>query len=458
MIRFPRSLTIRVLALSTLWAVLSLVAIATVISALYRQSSERSFDSLLSAHLFNLIGAASVSPDGRLQGSPDLGDVRYVIPRSGWYWSVEPLSENLEGRLRSLSFIGNVDSPTLVQVPFDNRFQRSYAANGLNGERVKVIENEFVLDDQNRIARFRVMGNLSELETEIAEFEHSVYAYLFLFGLGTVAFNAAAILFGLKPLARVRAALSAVREGTAHRLDGVFPPEVEPLVNETNALIENNRRIVERSRTQVGNLAHSLKTPLAIIMNEGRAMNTEQGRLLDDQAKAMRQQIENYLQRARIAAQRDSVVFRTSVRQPIERLARVMEKLNPEKRIDLVFGSDADIIFAGEEGDLEEITGNLFENAMKWSRERTRISTDVAQSAAGADRFLLTIEDDGPGIAADQRHEALKRGKRLDETKPGSGLGLSIVSDLVSEYGGALRLDRSELGGLKVIVELPRAT
>ncbi|HEV7416568.1 MAG TPA: sensor histidine kinase, partial [Tianweitania sediminis] len=346
----------------------------------------------------------------------------------------------------------------LVQVPFDNRFQRSYAANGLNGERVKVIENEFVLDDQNRIARFRVMGNLSELETEIAEFEHSVYAYLFLFGLGTVAFNAAAILFGLKPLARVRAALSAVREGTAHRLDGVFPPEVEPLVNETNALIENNRRIVERSRTQVGNLAHSLKTPLAIIMNEGRAMNTEQGRLLDDQAKAMRQQIENYLQRARIAAQRDSVVFRTSVRQPIERLARVMEKLNPEKRIDLVFGSDADIIFAGEEGDLEEITGNLFENAMKWSRERTRISTDVAQSAAGADRFLLTIEDDGPGIAADQRHEALKRGKRLDETKPGSGLGLSIVSDLVSEYGGALRLDRSELGGLKVIVELPRAT
>ncbi|MBP0438911.1 sensor histidine kinase [Tianweitania sediminis] len=458
MIRFPRSLTIRVLALSTLWAVLSLVAIATVISALYRQSSERSFDSLLSAHLFNLIGAASVSPDGRLQGSPDLGDVRYVIPRSGWYWSVEPLSENLEGRLRSLSFIGNVDSPTLVQVPFDNRFQRSYAANGLNGERVKVIENEFVLDDQNRIARFRVMGNLSELEAEIAEFEHSVYAYLFLFGLGTVAFNAAAILFGLKPLARVRAALSAVREGTAHRLDGVFPPEVEPLVNETNALIENNRRIVERSRTQVGNLAHSLKTPLAIIMNEGRAMNTEQGRLLDDQAKAMRQQIENYLQRARIAAQRDSVVFRTSVRQPIERLARVMEKLNPEKRIDLVFGSDADIIFAGEEGDLEEITGNLFENAMKWSRERTRISTDVAQSAAGADRFLLTIEDDGPGIAADQRHEALKRGKRLDETKPGSGLGLSIVSDLVSEYGGALRLDRSELGGLKVIVELPRAT
>lgn len=458
MIRFPRSLTVRVLALSTLWAVLSLVAIATVISALYRQASERSFDSLLSAHLFNLIGAAGVSPEGRLQGSPDLGDVRYVIPRSGWYWSVEPLSENLEGRLRSLSFIGNVDSPTLVQVPFDNRFQRSYAANGLAGERVKVFENEFVLDDQNRIARFRVMGNLTELENEIAEFEHSVYAYLVLFGLGTIAFNAAAVVFGLRPLARVRAALSAVREGHAQRLDGVFPPEVEPLVNETNALIENNRRIVERSRTQVGNLAHSLKTPLAVIMNEGRAMHTGQGRLLGDQALAMRQQIENYLQRARIAAQRDSVVFRTSVRLPIERLARVMEKLNPGKTIVMSFPPDRDIIFAGEEGDLEEINGNLLENAMKWGQRETRISVEAAQSTAGADRFLLTIEDDGPGIPADQRHEAVKRGKRLDETQPGSGLGLSIVSDLVSEYGGTLRLDRSELGGLKVIVELPRAT
>ncbi len=456
MIRLPRSLTVRVLALSTLWAVLSLVAIATVISALYRQSSERSFDSLLSAHLFNLIGAVGVSPEGRLQGSPDLGDVRYVIPRSGWYWSVEPISENLQGRLRSLSFTGNVDSPTLVQVPFDARFQRSYAANGLDGERVKVFENEFVLDDQNRIARFRVMGNLTELEEEIGEFEQRLYLYLFMFGLGTIAFNAAAVLFGLRPLARVRASLSRVREGTSQRLDGSFPPEIEPLVQETNALIENNRRIVERARTQVGNLAHSLKTPLAVITNEGRSMGTEQGEMLSEQAGAMRQQIENYLQRARIAAQRDSVVFRTPVKAPLERLLRVMEKLNPTKTANLEMPV-GDVIFAGEEGDFEEIAGNLVENAMKWGASQIRVSVSTGSAEAEGERLTLTIEDDGPGIPENARRDALKRGKRLDETKPGSGLGLSIVSDLIAEYSGRFVLARSELGGLKAIVELPRA-
>lgn len=456
MIRLPRSLTVRVLLLSTLWAVLSLVAIATVISALYRQASERSFDSLLSAHLFNLIGAVGVSNEGRLQGSPDLGDVRYVIPRSGWYWSVEPISENLAGRLRSLSFSGNVDSPTLVQVPFDGRFQRSYAANGLAGERVKVFENEFVLDEDNRIARFRVMGNLTELENEIGEFEQRLYFYLFVFGLGTVGFNAAAIIFGLRPLAKVRAALSKVREGSAQRLEGAFPPEIEPLVHETNALIDNNRRIVERARTQVGNLAHSLKTPLAVIMNEGRSMKTEQGQLLGDQANAMRQQIDNYLQRARIAAQRDSVVFRTPLRSSMERLLRVMEKLNPAMRTSLDM-PDGDVIFAGEEGDFEEISGNLIENAMKWGRERVQVTIRTVPVEGGADRFALIIGDDGPGIPDDARQDVLKRGKRLDETKPGSGLGLSIVSDLVGQYGGSLKLDRSELGGLEVIVELPRA-
>ena len=128
-----------------------------------------------------------------------------------------------------------------------------------------------------------------------------------------IAINAAAILLGLQPLGRVRRALALVREGTAQRLDGRFPTEIEPLANETNALIENNKRIVERSRTQVGNLAHSLKTPLAVLLNEGRALGGDKGRLIVDQASAMQTQVEHYLQRARVAAQRDSVVYRTPV-------------------------------------------------------------------------------------------------------------------------------------------------
>ena len=144
-----------------------------------------------------------------------------------------------------------------------------------------------------------------------------------------IAINAIAILLGLRPLSRVRNALAMVREGAAQRLDGRFPAEIEPLANETNALIENNRRIVERSRTQVGNLAHSLKTPLAVLINEGRALGGDKGELIADQAAAMQQQVEHYLQRARIAAQRDSVVYRTPVQPLLERLVRVIEKLGP---------------------------------------------------------------------------------------------------------------------------------
>jgi signal transduction histidine kinase len=450
----PRSLTVRVIALSTIWAVLALIAIATVITTLYRQASERGFESLLSAHLFNLISSVGVSESGSLMGSPDLGDLRFSQPASGWYWAVEPVSKGLTGELRSPSMIRSVPSPTAFEVPFSLEFRRNYTAEGISGEELEIIESEFVLDAKNRVARFRVMGNLSELEAEIAGFERRLYTYLSIFGAGMIAINAAAILFGLQPLQRVRNALALVREGTAQRLDGSFPAEIEPLANETNALIENNRRIVERSRTQVGNLAHSLKTPLAVLLNEGYLIGGDKGRLITDQATAMQRQLDHYLQRARIAAQRDSVVYRTPVAASLRRMVRVIEKLNPKTKVELSLPPE-EILFAGEREDLEEITGNLLENAMKWAKSAVRVSVASAGEKSGA--FILSIEDDGPGIPEDKAREALKRGRRLDESKPGTGLGLAIVSELVNEYGGRLALERSVLGGVNALIELKRA-
>jgi signal transduction histidine kinase len=432
-----------------MWAILALIVISTIIAALYRQTAERGFNSLLSAHLFNLIGSVGVSDQGRLTGSPDLGDLRFSRPGSGWYWSVEPVSGDLAGALQSFSMSGTVASPSIADVPFNASFQREYATSGPKGEALQVIESEVVLDAGNRVARFRVMGNRSELETQISDFETQLYSYLSVFGVSMIAVNALVILFGLRPLDRVRTALSQVREGTASRLDGTFPAEIEPLANETNALIENNRRIVERSRTQVGNLAHSLKTPVAVLLNEGRAMGGPKGALIVEQASAMQQQVEHYLQRARIAAQRDSVVYRTPTREALQRLVRVFRKV--DARIELEFAEpDREVIFAGEREDFEEIVGNLLENAMKWARTRARVGL-----AEEAGIVLLTIEDDGPGIPEDKAREALARGKRLDESKPGTGLGLSIVNDLVREYGGELKLLRSDLGGLKAEVRLP---
>lgn len=447
---WPRSLAFRVIGFSTIWAILTLIVIFTLITTLYRQASERGFDSLLSAHLFNLIGSVGVSESGQLTGAPDLGDLRFSEPNSGWYWSVEPASEGVHGNLHSSSMTTTIPSPTVAEVPFNSSFQRSYSTDGIGDEELQVFESEFVLDAKNRAARFRVMGNKTELEQEIATFQRRLLTYLSLFGVGMIAINAIAILLGLQPLRRVRNALAMVREGTAQRLDGQFPAEIEPLANETNALIENNKRIVERSRTQVGNLAHSLKTPLAVLINEGRALGGAKGQLIADQAASMQKQVDHYLQRARVAAQRDSVVYRTPVTPLVQPMVRVLQKLKPDVSLSLTLPV-ADIVFAGEREDLEELLGNLLDNAMKWAKSTVAVSVTPA-GAAGL--FEIAIEDDGPGIPEDKARDALKRGRRLDETKPGTGLGLAIVADLVNEYGGALALDRSALGGLKAVVRL----
>lgn len=450
---WPRSLAFRVVAFSTVWAIVALIVIFTLITTLYRQTSERGFDSLLSAHLFNLIGSVGISASGELTGSPDLGDLRFSEPNSGWYWSVLPASEGVTGERHSSSMTQAIPSPSVADVPFNSSFQRTYTTDGLNGEELQVFESEFVLDAQNRAARFRVMGNETELEAEIAAFQRRLLTYLSLFGVGMISINAIAILFGLQPLRRVRDALAMVREGTAQRLTGRFPVEIEPLANETNALIENNRRIVERSRTQVGNLAHSLKTPLAVLINEGRALGGAKGQLIAEQTASMQKQIDHYLQRARVAAQRDSVVYRTPVAPLVERMVRVMQKLNPDARLSLVL-PDEEVIFAGEREDLEELLGNLLENAMKWAKNAVRVSVARGAQDEAAGLFEISIEDDGPGIPEDKAREAIKRGRRLDETKPGTGLGLAIVADLVNEYGGTLALERSGLGGLKATVRL----
>lgn len=451
------SLTVRVVAFSSFWAIVALIAIATVLSSMFRQATEQGFGNVLSAHMFNLISSVSVGDNGRLTGRPSLGDLRFSVPGSGWYWAVEPVS-GIEGTgLRSLSLTETIEPPPQEEFPYDSDFQRYYMTDGIAGELIEVHETEIVMDEDNRVARFRMMGNLSELEADIRAFERQMFLYLALFGAGMIAINVISIVIGLYPLRRVRRALARIRSGQASRLDGKFPPEIKPLADEVNALIASNRRIVDRSRKQVGNLAHSLKTPLAVLTNEAREIGASHGALIAEQSDAMRQQVEHYLQRARMAAQRDSVVFRTEVVPVIERMLRVLAKLNPDKEFSFA-KPDEEVIFAGEREDFEELVGNLLENAAKWATGRIEIRVD-AKAEKDADRrnFTLAVSDDGPGIADEKSRAALERGQRLDETKPGSGLGLAIVADLVKEYEGRLHLARSSLGGLEAVVTLRRA-
>ncbi|WP_027485977.1 sensor histidine kinase [Allorhizobium undicola] len=456
-----KSLTLRVLLFATLWYSIALVTIAVVISALYRQGAERSFNDLLRAQLYNVVNSVSVGDNESLTGSPALGDLRFSQPGTGWYWLVEPLGSFNAAPLASTSLgLTNLPVPSFEQAPFDQNYERFYGMTDTFGNRLRIAETEVILDESGRAARFRVSGNLKVVEEDIQGFSRRLYAALALFGFGGLFVNAITIVFGLKPLDRARRALERIRGGEAERIEGDFPREIEPLANEINALIDSNRRIVERARMQVGNLAHSLKTPLAVLVNEARAISAPHDEVVKAQADAMQAQVSSYLNRARIAAQRESVLSRAEVEPVVERLVRVMRKLNPDKTFDMQIEASPPAL-AMESQDLEETIGNLLENAARHAETTVTITiSQLPPGEAGLDPARkswveVVVEDDGPGLEPGQIVEAMKRGRRLDESKPGTGLGLSIVKEITSEYQGTLDLMRSQAGGLKARLVLP---
>lgn len=456
-----RSLTARVLLLATMWSAVALVVIAVVISTLYRQGTERGFQELLRAQLYNVINSVSIGPDGKIAGRPELGDLRFSQPQTGWYWMVEPLGDFKTAPLTSASLgVTKLAMPPIADVPFDDNYERFYVEPDGQGNLVQVAETEVVLDQDGRAARFRVSGNRAIVESDIQAFSNRLYLALGGFGIGSLIVNAFAILIGLKPLDQARAALEKIRRGEAERLPTDFPREIQPLASEVNALIDSNRRIVERARMQVGNLAHSLKTPIAVLLNESRVLERSHGDLVKGQAEAMQGQVQSYLNRARIAAQRDTVLARSEADVVLERLLRVMRRLNPDLTFDLSVVPPG-LALAMEQQDVEETVGNLLDNAARFAK--SRVSVAVSQTADGPQTegaarrswIEVLVDDDGPGLEPDEIREAMKRGRRLDESKPGTGLGLSIVTEITSEYQGEFVLIRSPSGGLRARLLLP---
>ena len=461
--RQPRSLAARVLVIASAWAVIALFVIGILILTLYRNGTERGFRDLLRAQLYNVINSVSLDENGRLEGTPQLGDLRFSQPGSGWYWIVDIVGDNPPDKLASVS-LGDrtLAIPSTDVAPFNERYERIYAAQDSTGQEELVAETEVLLGDNGEIARFRVAGAMADLNADVSAFSRQLILFLVIFGLGSLLVNAIAILFGLRPLDRIRRSLEEIRAGKTESLEGSFPREIAPLTGEVNALIENNRRIIERARMQVGNLAHSLKTPIAVLLNESRAMEPDQARLVHEQATAMQNQVQHYLDRARIAAQQNSVLVRTDTEKTLQRLMRVMERLNPDTEFELHLPDNPPNL-AMEQHDVEEILGNMLENAGKWAAGKVRVRVVVDRSVpdvAGSESrssLAISVEDDGPGMDDDQLAEAVKRGRRLDESKPGTGLGLSIIKEISEEYKGSVKLGRSELGGLRVTVHLPVA-
>jgi len=447
------TLTRRLFLLTSLWAVIAVILIGVVLGEAYRRNAEKRFGEIVTANLYNLMGSVETDEEGRLSGRPDLRDPRFLTPASGWYWSVQSLSDP-ENRLASLSLAGRgIAIPDTVEL--DTNFQRQFSYVDADGQTLTGTEAQVFLGEGNQIFSFRVTGNQDEVEAEIWSFIQTLFGLLVLFGVGFVAASYFIVLFGLRPIRGAVERLSDIRDGRAERIEGDYPAEIQPLIDETNALIESNRSVIERARTQVGNLAHSLKTPLAVLQNEAASASPQMRKIISEQAGLMRDQVETYLNRARIAARHGTVTSRTELKPAIDRLVRVISKLNGELDITSQFDwpqRRTEAAFAGERQDFEEIAGNLLENAARFARQRISVTL---RRLTDAPDFELIVEDDGPGMTAEQAKIAVRRGMRLDETQPGSGLGLSIVSDIAGEYGGKLTLDKSGLGGVKAVVRLP---
>lgn len=446
----PKSLTGRLLFISLAWLVIALALGGYLISNAFRTHVEEELDSRLSQTLDVMVGMSDFDEQGNIYFSRDLSDQRFDEPYSGWYWQVSAEGEE-PYRSRSLwdqALDLNISGPAFSGVTFE--------AEGPGGRRIHVMVRDIILPGSERVFRYAVAGDASEMRAHIARFDRIILWSLGLLGTGIILAMFLQLVIGLSPLREVRKGLSAIRTGSAKRLAKDCPPEIEPLVNEMNAVLAHNETLIERARTQIGNLAHALKTPLTVLTNEtSSASGKGLSETVEKQVAAIRRHVDYHLARARAMGHARHIKARTHVEKSAKSVARTVQRLYGDKGLEFEFEFEPGLKFLGERQDLEEILGNLMDNAAKWGKSKIRICARRSPRSGKGEVLVLSVEDDGTGIQDLKRPRALERGKRLDETVPGSGLGLAIVRDLTKLYGGKVKLARSELGGLKVEVLLP---
>src|SRR4029077_2474234 len=383
----------------------------------------------------------------------------FELPLSGWYWQVTRLhGKPIPSASRSLWGGGLPHLQDAGIAPGVDGSRQGYVA-GPEDQRLRLVERNVDLGDEGHYL-VAVAGDAVEISEETRSFDQALIITFSILAAVLLLTTTFQVRFGLAPLKRITDGLAAIRSGRAERLTGKFPEEIAPLARETNALSETTREIVERARTHVGNLAHALKTPLSVMVNEATAHGTEPfGQKILEQADIMRDQVARHLERARLAAGLTVVGSVTQAAPVVTALARTMEKIHRDKNLTIDIHADETARFHGERPDLEEMVGNLVDNACKWASSRVAIEVVRERSNAASERQVVRVivDDDGRGLSPSEREQVAKRGRRLDETKPGSGLGLSIVLELAGLYGGGLTLGTAPLGGLRAELVLPPA-
>jgi signal transduction histidine kinase len=452
------SLATRLFFSATAWVVVILAITSVVLSSVYKDATERAFDRRLNLYLRTLIAEVATPdepPDRQFQS---LGEPLFELPLSGWYWQITR-TDTEKADVRASRSLWDKKLPKLEDRGIDLTAAgiRVAYVDGPEGQSLRMVERPVDLGADGKFL-VSVAGDATEIFEETRSFDYYLGGTFVVLGVVLLLTTIFQVRFGLAPLKRISESIADIRSGRAERLEGEFPVEIAPLARETNALIDANREIVERARTHVGNLAHAVKTPLSVIVNEAAAHGADPfARKVLEQADVMRDQVTHHLERARIAARVTIIGTVTEVAPVIEALRRTMEKIHRSRDLVIDVKADPHARFRGERQDLEEMAGNLVDNACKWAASRVFIEVAVDRlPEPGAPPMLrIIVDDDGRGLSADERAKASRRGQRLDESKPGSGLGLSIVVDLAALYGGSLSLGNAPIGGLRAELTLP---
>ncbi len=448
----------RMLVAAAIWSAVVLIVAGWSLQALYRAETDQQLDLSIDDTLRTLANAVDSNVAGEVAFEDDKlpKDEKFGMALSGRYWAfleVDGQNQLLNAR-RSPSFFDARPEPS------QNLVDAAIAAPGVtervddagpNDKQLRIGLQAVKLPDRVFPIILYVGIDRTAANESVGRFALRLGIALVVLALGIVIGVVVLIRYGLRPLHEIQDKLGDVRSGRRDNLDGEYPGELSPLVKEINTLITQNRKVVDRARTHVGNLAHALKTPLAVLKNEAKGTDRV-SEIVRRQTEAMTSNVNHYLKRAQAAAQAEVLGARTDIKEPLEGIARMLERLHRDKNIAIDVEADPRAVFRGERGDFDELVGNLLENAAKWCKSRVNVT--VTRSDDGIE---IIVDDDGPGLPVEHRAKALERGKRLDESEPGTGLGLSIVTELADIYGGQLHLEDSPMGGLRARLELPAA-
>jgi signal transduction histidine kinase len=427
-----------------LFAALTWIAIAVPIGGIalafsFRSVVSEDFDNRLRDALLTLIGAVEVTPGGALTLARPLNDDRFEQVYSGWYWIVD---SQRDPPLRSRSLW---DLPFAVVPQAVSATAQLRTLEDRSGNSVRVAEQTVELSGLNSPVTFAITGNLAQLSSATRDFNRLLWLSLIALATGLIIAIVTQVSFGLRPLQRVASEVERIRTRQQTHLQTTGLSDIDLLVNQVNTLIDHDRAQLERSRGNAADLAHALKTPLAILRTSFDGAQHEEQRTQLDSVQRL---IDRQLARAASSGPRPGVV--TDVENTLKGMIDGLRRMHASRALQLGYTCAPGLQFAGDAEDLQEMLGNVLDNACKWARTRVLVKAALAEG-----ELSVVVDDDGPGMTDAEASQATARGQRFDEQTPGTGLGLAIVSDLIEMYEGSIELSRGELGGTRVTLRLP---